>query len=108
MTDILHLFKSQPNAPVPPGYSTGLIPRNFRSFPSGCFAFAQEFPDSELIPDGEWADRLAFNRANKCGLLDIRADNYEMLKSLDQDGFGLCWAFSSTKAVMYLRAIMGE
>lgn len=86
--------------------STGLIPRNYETHPVGCYAFAPSFPDTELIPESEWANRLADNRATKSGLLDLREDNYGVLKSLDQDGLGLCWAFSTTKAVMYLRQLM--
>lgn len=96
------------NEPVPAGYSTGLIPRDYSICPVGYQAFAPAFPDDELIPESEWAERLAENRATKSGLLDFREANYEMLKSLDQDGEPLCWAFSSTKAVMYLRAIMNQ
>lgn len=96
------------NAPVPPGFSTGLIPRNYHSFPVGCFSFAPEFPASELIDESEWSDRLAENRKTKSGLLDLRDAHYEVLRSLDQDGLGLCWAFSSTKATMYVRALMNE
>lgn len=96
------------NAPIPADRSTGLVPRDYRAFPVGCLSFAPEFPASELIPESEWADRLAENRKNKAGLLDIREANYETLRSLDQDGLGLCWAFSSTKAVMYLRAVMNQ
>lgn len=95
-----------PNEPVPPGFSTGLVPRDYTTHPVGCMAFAPEFPDGELIDEAEWPERLAENRANKAGLLDLREDNYEVLKSLDQDGLGLCWAFSTTKAAMYLRVLM--
>ncbi len=96
------------NEPIPPGYSTGLIPRNYARHPVGCYGAAPEFPASELIPESEWANRLAEIRSTKSGLLDLRESNYEILRSLDQDGLGLCWAFSSTKATMYLRAIMNE
>ncbi len=96
------------NKPVPKGKSTGLIPRPYHKYPVGCYAFAPAFPDSELIDPAEWPERLAENRAKKQGLLDMREANYEVLKSLDQDGLGLCWAFSSTKAVMYVRAIMNQ
>src|SRR3954451_21214594 len=78
------------NEPVPPGYSTGLIPRNYSTHPVGCYAFAPEFPEDELVPENEWADRLAENRKTRSGLLDLRTDHYDVLKSLDQDGLGLC------------------
>jgi hypothetical protein len=94
------------NTPVPKSHATGLIPRPYRKVPVGSMPYAAAFPDSELVPESEWPDRLAANRKNKSGLLDLREANYETLKSLDQDGLGLCWAFSSTKAVMYTRALM--
>ena len=94
------------NEPVPAGRATGLVPRNYATHPVGCYAFAPEFPASELVPESEWADRLAENRRTKSGLLDLREARYDVLRSLDQDGLGLCWAFSTTKAVMYLRAVM--
>src|SRR2546423_4116906 len=96
------------NAPVPPGKKTGLVPRDYRTHPVGCHACAQPFPDDLLVPEGEWAGRLALQQANKASLLDLREANYAALKSLDQNGYGLCWAFSSTKAVMYTRALAGE
>jgi hypothetical protein len=102
------LTTARANAPVPKSHATGLIPRNYSTHPVGCYAFAPEFPESELVPESEWADRLAENRKNKSGLLDLRIDHYDILKSLDQDGLGLCWAFSSTKACMYTRALAGE
>ena len=93
------------NGPVPPGFSTGLKPRNYKTHPVGCYAFAPPFPEDALIPESDWPARLAAQQANKSSLLDLRNSNYDTLKSLDQDGLGLCWAFSSTKAVMYVRAI---
>lgn len=95
------------NAPIPEGFGTGYIPRDLVAEPIGCFSFAPEFPDSELIDESEWAARLEENRRTKSGLLDLREANYDYLKSLNQGNLGLCWAFSSTKAVMYTRAIMG-
>ena len=46
--------------------------------------------------------------ANKSSLWDLHEANYDILQSLDQNGYGLCWAFSSTKATMYMRALMNE
>ncbi len=89
-------------------HKRGLIPRNFSTHPTGCFAFAPPYPDSEIIPESEWADRLNEQQKNKASLLDMRDANYEILKSLDQNGYGLCWAFSSTKAMMYMIALMNE
>ncbi len=90
----------------PPGYSTGLIPRNYRTHPPGCYASVPIAPSDWLVPESEWADRLKEQVATQGSLWDLREDNYDTLKSLDQDGLGLCWAFSTTKAVMYTRARM--
>jgi Papain family cysteine protease len=98
--------RSRANAGVPPGCSTGLIPRDYAAHPVGYYSFAPAMPDSEITPESEWAGLLAENRRTKSGLRDLREANLDVLRSLDQDGLGLCWAFSSTKAVMYLRALM--
>lgn len=95
------------NLPVPKDYGTGLIPRPLKKFPIGCFAYAAEFPDSELIPDSEWSERFEKMRSDKTGLLDLRKEYYDILHSYDQNGFGLCWAFSSTKASAYHRVLSG-
>lgn len=78
------------NAPVPAGYATGLIPRDYSAVPVGSMVFAPEFPSSELIDQSEWADRLEENRRTRSGLLDVREDNYETLRSLNQGQLGLC------------------
>jgi hypothetical protein len=90
----------------PPGFSTGLIPRDYTTHPPGCYASAPVAPADWLIPEAEWEDRLKEQQANQASLWDLREAHFDTLKSLDQDGLGLCWAFSSTKAVMYTRAVM--
>jgi hypothetical protein len=85
----------------------GLIPRNYNTHPSGYLAHAPTFPDDLLIPESQWASLLADQIAQKASLFDHREANYDVLKSLDQDGLGLCWAFSSSKAMMYLRILAG-
>lgn len=95
------------NDPIPPGKKTGLIPRDYSAYPVGYLAFAPAFPDDQLIPESDWPALWAEQQANQASLLNLRQANYDTLKSLDQNGYGLCWAFSSTKATMYVRAIMG-
>lgn len=87
--------------------ATGLIPRDYSKNPKGCYAFAEPFPDSMLIPEDELEQRIKDQEAKKASLLDIRNQHYSTLKSLNQDSLGLCWAFSTTKSMMYLRVIMG-
>lgn len=80
----------------------GLIERDWQSFPEGCKEVGDALPDSFLIPRNEWQERFDEMRANRSGLLDLRKANYEVLKSLNQNPKKLCWAFSSTKATMYV------
>jgi hypothetical protein len=95
-------------ADILPGKRTGLIPRDYKSHPPGYLACAPVAADDWLVPESEWADRLADQQANKTSLWDLREAHYDVLKSLDQNGYGLCWAFSSTKATMYTRVRMNE
>jgi hypothetical protein len=97
-----------PTDPIPPGKATGLIPRNYATHPPGYLACAPVAPDDWLIPVSEQQSRLDEQQQNKASLYDLRMANYDVLKSLDQNGFSLCWNFSTTKACMYTRAIMGE
>jgi hypothetical protein len=93
---------------IPKGYSTGLIPRPYSEFPSGCYAGAPTFSDALILPEEQWEERLKEQKATKSGQYDLRLRYPEYLKSLNQDGLGLCWNFSVTKAVKYLMAIAGK
>ncbi len=86
----------------------GLIPRDYRARPVGYLAVARPF-DLPLIPESEWADRLAAQKAAHTQLSDIRNRGMwgSPIPSRDQDGWGYCWAHSSTSACLILRAIEG-
>jgi len=93
---------------IPFGCGTGLVKRDYKKNPSGYLgALAPRADDKLLIDEAEWPDRL--NELNKSGtsLLHWRIAFIAFLKSLNQNPFGLCWAFSSTKALMYIRILMG-
>ena len=89
-------------------FGKGLIPRDYSTHPSGYAAAAQSPTDAMLVPEDEWEERLKEQKANRASLLDLRKAYYSVLKSLDQTHYGLCWAFSTTKAIMYLMAIMNS
>jgi hypothetical protein len=108
MIPVIHDATPPAGYAPPPGHATGLIPRNYRAYPPGYQPCSEVFPSSLFIPEGEQAARLSEQQAQKASLFDLRSSNYDALKSLDQDGYGYCWAFSTTKSVMYLRAAMGE
>lgn len=88
----------------------GLIPRNFKAFPVGCYSFAKPF-DLQLIPESEWQSRLDAQKAAKAQLSDVRncmGPGGQPIPSRDQDGKGYCWAHSSTSAAMICNAIEGN
>ena len=82
----------------------GLIPRDYNECPRGSVphVHAVDFP---LIPRSEWAERITERVALKAQLSDLRLE--QGWNSLDQNGQGYCWAYSSTACVHYLRAAMG-
>ena len=85
----------------------GLIPRDYSSTPLGSYANETSFDlDVDLIPRSEWSERIADMEANKSRLSDMHnysGHNGGHIKSLDQNGQGFCWAYSTTMAVMLLR-----
>lgn len=93
------------NCKPPPGMATGLIPRDFSRQPYGSIfglpAMAlPEFTDEEI------EDRIADQERHKSSLFHMRED-YK-IRSLNQASEPACWAFSTTKALMYLRARANE
>ncbi len=76
--------------------SHGCIPRDHERHPIGCFAFAEPFPDELLIPEDQIDARIKQQEEARASLLDLREHNYDVLRSLDQNGYGLCWSFSTT------------
>tara|TARA_R110000803_G_scaffold114775_2_gene183190 strand:- start:896 stop:1699 length:804 start_codon:yes stop_codon:yes gene_type:complete len=85
----------------------GLVKRDYRSNPVGCYStstpWSMEVP---VIPKAEWSERIKDMEANKSRLSDIRdkADGGNQMESLDQNGQGFCWAYSTAACVMLLRA----
>ena len=82
--------------------NSGYMRRDYGAQPYGSIVSAVPFPDDLLIPEVEWQERLREQKAQKTGLLSLR-EHYG-IKSLNQSSHPLCWAFSSTKGVMYCRA----
>lgn len=83
----------------------GCIPRDYQAMPFGSLPFAAPY-DMELIPEAAWDDLIADQERNKSSLQHIRERHN--IRSLDQNGYGYCWAFSTVKAVMMLRAVQNE
>lgn len=95
--------------PVVDGEAKGLgaVPRDYAIYPQSMFQPPSEMP---LIPRSEWSARIKEKVARKSQLSDIR--NRMMFgsraPSLDQNGQGFCWAYSTTMVVMLLRGVMNQ
>lgn len=78
----------------------GYVPRNYRTHPPQMFD-----PPSELkvYPRSEWSDRIKQKTQEKSWLTDLRT-----WPSLDQNGNGFCWAYSTTSCVMLNRSLMNQ
>lgn len=99
----------------PKGFKTGFDPDQLladRASPE--FVTRPLFGDHpnqlKVIPRSEWSARIKERKALKSSLRDLRrtaADGAQM-PTLDQNGQGYCWAYSTTRAVMYLRAVANQ
>lgn len=87
------------------GFEMGCIQRDYAAMPFGSLPFAGGWDMTEMS-DEEIRDGIADQDRNKSSLEHIRADCG--IRSLDQDGYGYCWAFSTVKAVMLVRAAQNE
>lgn len=85
----------------------GYAPRDYRVHPPEMFAPPEEMP---LIPRSEWDARINEQEELRSSLEHVRltADNGRMMDALDQNGQGYCWAYSTTAAVMLLRAVNNQ
>jgi hypothetical protein len=87
----------------------GLVPRDYSTHPQGCYASAPAWSldDMPLVAWEEMPDRIRDMEASKTRISDIyaRGNNGQRIPSLDQNGQGYCWAYSTTACVQMLRAI---
>lgn len=83
----------------------GLKPRDFGANPVGYLGRVAEPFALPLIPQSEWDDRIAQQEKDQSSLQHIRdqMNGGQRAPSYDQDGYGYCWAHSSTSAVTLVR-----
>ena len=79
----------------------GLVPRDLNTFPKEMF---DPPSDIKLIPKSDWSQRIKEQARLKARLSDARGS----IPSLDQNGQGFCWAYSTTSVVTILRAINNQ
>jgi len=97
----------------PSGFKTGYEKRDLSKFPVGSLEgavgsteFNKEVP---LIPYDEFPERIREQEEKKTRLSDIRmiGNKGEPIPSLDQDGQGFCWTYSTAGGITLKRAAMG-
>lgn len=97
----------------PEGFKTGYVERDLSLYPVGSLdgsVGAEEFnKEVPLIPFENWPELIREQETNKTRLSDIRmiADKGKPIQSLDQNGQGYCWAYSTCHGIMLKRALMG-
>lgn len=104
------------NSYIDPGFgsmSTGLVPRDMKSFPMGAFAPPMKVPP---LSDKEIRERIRERKATRSTNLDIRNRGMygQMIPSLNQNDpmrprhWGYCWYYASVTAMLLLRAKMNQ
>jgi hypothetical protein len=85
----------------------GLVPRDPSHYPRQMFDPPSDLP---LIPESEWDARINEQEERQSSLEHIRMAGAggQMIDALDQDGQGFCWAYSTTMAVMLVRAVNNQ
>lgn len=73
-------------------------------------AFGDAPGQLQIIPENEYPARIEEQEKTQSSLWHIRqyAANGSQMATLDQNGQGYCWAYSTTRCVMYLRALMNQ
>jgi len=107
MPDYIINDQTDPNYFLSLGRTRGLVQRDYQDRFSGCYKGSVDWSmDIPTIPKSEWSDRIKEMESSKSRLSDIRnrANNGSPMKSLDQNGQGFCWAYSTAACVMLLRA----
>lgn len=91
--------------------SMGLVPRDYDQFPQGYYASAPAWSldDMPIIPMEEWPERIADMTATKSRISDMydKGNKGQRIPSLDQNGQGFCWSYSTVGCVQAIRAICG-
>ncbi len=90
-----------------PDLGRGLVARDYNIQPAGMMAMPDQIP---IIPRSEWDARIDEQEEKQSSLEHIRmtGNGGQMIPALDQNGQGFCWAYSTTMAVMLVRAMNNQ
>ena len=88
-------------------YGRGYVPRDYSVHPAEMFDPPSGMP---LIPRSEWSARIKELEETQSRLSDLRlrGNNGQSIPSLDQNGQGFCWAYSTTSCVLATRLVMNQ
>ncbi len=91
------------------GFGRGYIPRNYSRSPVGSIPGIKKF-DIPLIPRNEWSSRIKDLEQSKAMYADLRTVGNKggHIESLDQNGQGYCWAYSTAGAITCARLRDGQ
>lgn len=84
-------------------YARGYVERDYSLYPEEMFDPPSQM---QLIPEQEWKERIEEQERTQSSLEHIRMRYIDArpIPSLDQNGQGYCWAYSTTMATMLTRA----
>jgi hypothetical protein len=82
----------------------GYVERDYSRDPVGSYEGVSEF-NIPLIPRNEWSSRIKDIEQSQSTYADLRTigNRGEHVKSLDQNGQGYCWAYSTASAITCCR-----
>lgn len=106
---LITITDSTPVPAPPKGQKMGLVPRNFMKNPVGSYPAAPRF-SLPILTEAEIEAKLRAQLAGaEMTLQQFRdtGDGGKRIKSLDQNGQGYCWAYSTTSGSMLARAGAG-
>jgi hypothetical protein len=88
---------------------SGLIMRDYSLYPQGYYASAPAWSldDMPIIPMEEWPERIRDMEVTQSRLSDLydKGNNGKPIESLDQNGQGYCWSYSTACCIQMLRCI---
>jgi len=110
MADIITIGDDTDIPEPPPGQGMGLEPRDFMRCPQGYLGVVARPFDLPLLTDQQIEEGIKNQELERSSLQHVRdrGDNGKPIKSLDQNGQGFCWAYSTTAGDMLALAVSGR
>lgn len=85
---------------------SGYVPRSWVDAPLGASPYAGRMPHSLIIPEDEWADRIADKQANKSRLSDVATAMGDIW--WNQDPSWYCWCYCVVQGAQLSLGLAGD